>query len=130
MVAVQVMGNDAAVGFAASQGNFELNVFMPVIAYNFIQSARLLADAMDSFNKNCASGIKANRAVIAAHLRDSLMLVTALNPHIGYENAAAIAKRAHKTGMTLREAAIDLGLLTGAEFDKLVKPEKMVHPLN
>ena len=130
MVAVQVMGNDAAVGFAASQGNFELNVFMPVIAYNFLQSARLLGDVMDSFDRNCASGIKANRAVIAAHLRESLMLVTALNPHIGYENAAAIAKRAHATGMTLREAAVDLGLLTAAEFDKLVKPENMVHPLN
>ena len=117
-------------GFAASQGNFELNVFMPVIAYNFLQSARLLADVMVSFDRNCASGIRANRAVIDAHLRDSLMLVTALNPHIGYENAAAIAKRAHQTGMTLREAAIDLGMLTGAEFDRLVKPENMVHPLN
>ena len=130
MVAVQVMGNDAAVGFAASQGNFELNVFMPVIAYNLLQSARLLGDVMDSFDRNCASGIRADRAVIEAHLRDSLMLVTALNPHIGYENAAAIAKRAHKTGMTLREAAVDLGLLTAEEFDAWVKPENMVHPLN
>ena len=129
MVAVQVMGNDAAIGFAASQGNFELNVYMPVILYNFLQSARLLADAMDSFNKNCAVGIKANRAVIEAHLRDSLMLVTALNPHIGYENAAKIAKYAHKNGLTLREAAKALELVTEEEFDAWVKPENMVKPL-
>ena len=129
MVAVQVMGNDAAIGFAASQGNFELNVFMPVILYNFLQSARLLADAMDSFNKNCASGIKANRAVIEQHLNDSLMLVTALNPHIGYENAAKIAKYAHKNGLTLREAAKALQLVTEEEVDQWVKPENMVKPL-
>ena len=129
MVAVQVMGNDAAIGFAASQGNFELNVYMPVILYNFLQSARLLADAMDSFNKNCASGIKANRAVIAQHLNDSLMLVTALNPHIGYENAAKIAKYAHKNGLTLRAAAMELQLVTAEEFDAWVKPENMVKPL-
>ena len=129
MVAVQVMGNDAAIGFAASQGNFELNVYMPVILYNFLQTARLLADAMDSFNKNCAVGIKANRAVIEAHLRDSLMLVTALNPHIGYENAAKIAKYAHKNGLTLREAAKALELVTEEEFDAWVKPENMVKPL-
>ena len=129
MVAVQVMGNDAAIGFAASQGNFELNVYMPVILYNFLQSARLLADAMDSFNKNCASGIKANRAVIEQHLNDSLMLVTALNPHIGYENAAKIAKYAHKNGLTLREAAKALQLVTAEEFDAWVKPENMVKPL-
>ena len=129
MVAVQVMGNDAAIGFAASQGNFELNVYMPVILYNFLQSARLLADAMDSFNKNCASGIKANRAVIEQHLNDSLMLVTALNPHIGYENAAKIAKYAHKNGLTLREAAEALQLVTAEEFDAWVKPENMVKPL-
>ena len=129
MVAVQIMGNDAAIGFAASQGNFELNVYMPVILYNFLQSARLLADAMDSFNKNCAVGIKANRAVIEAHLRDSLMLVTALNPHIGYENAAKIAKYAHKNGLTLREAAKALALVTEEEFDAWVKPENMVKPL-
>ncbi len=128
MVAVQVMGNDAAIGFAASQGNFELNVFLPVILYNFLQSARLLADVMDSFNRNCASGIKANRSVIADHLRDSLMLVTALNPHIGYENSAKIAKYAHKTGMTLREAAVALDLVTPQQFDEWVRPEKMVHP--
>jgi len=129
MVAVQVMGNDAAIGFAASQGNFQLNVFMPVILYNFLQSARLLADAMDSFNRNCAAGIKANRSVIDAHLRDSLMLVTALNPHIGYENAAKIAKYAHKTGRTLREAASELGLVTEEDFDRWVRPENMVRPL-
>ena len=129
MVAVQVMGNDAAIGFAASQGNFELNVYMPVILYNFLQSARLLADAMDSFNKNCAAGIQANRTVIDQHLRDSLMLVTALNPHIGYENAAKIAKYAHKNGLTLREAAKALALVTEEEFDAWVKPENMVKPL-
>ena len=129
MVAVQVLGNDAAVGFAASQGNFQLNVFMPVCIYNFLQSARLLADVMDSFNRNCASGIRANRDVIAAHLNESLMLVTALNPHIGYENAAKIAKHAHRTGQTLKAAAVELGLLTAEEFDAWVKPENMVHPL-
>ncbi len=129
MVAVQVMGNDAAIGFAASQGNFELNVYMPVILYNFLQSARLLSDAMDSFNKNCAAGIQANRTVIDQHLRDSLMLVTALNPHIGYENAAKIAKYAHRNGLTLREAAKALALVTEEEFDAWVKPENMVKPL-
>ena len=126
---MQVMGNDAAIGFAASQGNFELNVYMPVILYNFLQSARLLADAMDSFNNNCASGIKANRSVIAQHLNDSLMLVTALNPHIGYENAAKIAKYAHKNGLTLRAAAMELQLVTAEEFDAWVRPENMVKPL-
>ena len=129
MVAVQVMGNDAAIGFAASQGNFQLNVFMPVMLHAFLQSARLLADAMESFNTHCAAGIRANRSVIAAHLRDSLMLVTALNPHIGYENAAKIAKYAHKTGLTLREAAAELGLVTEKEFDQWVRPENMVKPL-
>jgi fumarate hydratase class II len=129
MVAVQVMGNDAAIGFAASQGNFELNVYMPVILYNFLQSARLLADAMDSFNQNCAVGIRANRSVIEQHLRDSLMLVTALNPHIGYENAAKIAKYAHTNGLTLRAAAMELHLVTAEEFDAWVRPENMVKPL-
>ena len=128
MVAVQVMGNDAAIGFAASQGNFELNVFMPVILYNFLQSARLLADVMDSFNLNCVSGLRADREVIAAHLRDSLMLVTALNPHIGYESAARIAKHAHAEGLTLREAALQLGLVSAEDFDRWVRPENMVHP--
>jgi fumarate hydratase, class II len=129
MVAVQVMGNDAAIGFAASQGNFELNVFKPVIAYNFLQSVRLLADAAKSFNDHCATGIEPNRPRIKEHLDNSLMLVTALNRKIGYDNAAKIAKHAHKKGLTLRESAIDLGLLTGEEFDAEVKPEQMVGPL-
>jgi len=126
MVAVQVMGNDTAVGMAASQGNFELNVFMPVIAYNFLQSARLLGEAMLSFNANCAAGIKAKGEKMEENLARSLMLVTALNPIIGYENAARIAKKAYKEGLSLRQAAIDLGLLTGEEFDKAVRPENMV----
>jgi fumarate hydratase class II len=129
MVAVQVMGNDAAIGFAASQGNFELNVYKPVIAYNFLQSVRLLADAAKSFNDNCAIGIEPDRARINQHLNNSLMLVTALNRKIGYDNAAKIAKTAHKNGTTLREEAIALGLLTGEEFDAEVKPESMVGPL-
>jgi fumarate hydratase, class II len=129
MVAVQVMGNDAAIGFAASQGNFELNVFKPVIAYNFLQSVRLLADAAKSFNDHCAVGIEPDRARIKEHLDNSLMLVTALNRRIGYDNAARIAKHAHKKGTTLREAAIELGLLSGEEFDAEVKPEQMVGPL-
>jgi fumarate hydratase, class II len=129
MVVTQVMGNDAAIGFAASQGNFELNVFKPVIAYNFIQSARLLADAAKSFNDNCAIGIAPDRNKITEHLNNSLMLVTALNRKIGYDNAAKIAKTAHKNGTTLREEAINLGLLTGEEFDAEVRPEKMVGPL-
>jgi fumarate hydratase class II len=126
MVACQVMGNDAAIGFAASQGNFELNVFKPVIIYNFLHSVRLLADAMRSFNEHCAVGIEPNDATIRRNLEQSLMLVTALNPHIGYENAAKIAKKAHKEGTTLREAAIASGLLTGEQFDTYVRPEKMV----
>ena len=126
MVAVQVMGNDTAVGLAASQGNFELNVFLPVIAYNFLQSARLLAEAMVSFNKNCLAGLRADREKMAENLARSLMLVTALNPIIGYENAAKIAQKAHREGMTLRQAAVELGLLTAGEFDKAVRPEDMV----
>ena len=126
MVAVQVMGNDATIGFAASQGNFELNVFLPVIAYNFLQSARLLADAMISFNKNCAVGIKPNMERIEENLNKSLMLVTALNPHIGYEKAAEIAKLAHKEKTTLKEATLKLGYLTEEEFDEIVDPRKMV----
>ncbi|GMK39549.1 fumarate hydratase class II [Paenibacillus sp. CCS19] len=126
MVACQVMGNDAAIGFAASQGNFELNVFKPVIIYNYLHSVRLLADAMRSFNEHCAVGIEPNEATITRNLEQSLMLVTALNPHIGYENAAKIAKKAHKEGTTLREAAIASGLLTGEQFDTYVRPEKMV----
>ena len=128
MVAVQVMGNDTAIGFAASQGNFQLNVFLPVTIYNFLQSARLLADVMDSFEANCVRGIRPNYDAIQAHLDASLMLVTALNPHIGYENAARIAKHAHATGQTLKAAAVELGLLTAEEFDAWVRPENMVHP--
>jgi fumarate hydratase class II len=128
MVAVQVMGNDAAIGFAASQGNFELNVFKPVIAYNFLQSVRLLADSARSFNDNCAIGIEPDRKRIGEHLNNSLMLVTALNRKIGYDNAAKIAKTAHKNGTTLREEAINLKLLSGEEFDAEVKPEQMVGP--
>ncbi len=128
MVACQVMGNDATIGFAASQGNFELNVFKPVIAYNFLQSVRLLADSIVSFNDNAAVGIKANEEKINHFLNDSLMLVTALNPYIGYENAAKIAKTAHANGTTLREEAVNLGLLTEEEFDKYVKPEEMIAP--
>ena len=126
MVAVQVMGNDAAVGFAASQGNFELNVFLPVIAYNFLQSARLLADAMDSFNRNCLEGLKADRRRMAEYLERSLMLVTCLTPRVGYERAAEAAKLAHREGLTLREAVLRLGLLSPEEYDQVVVPEKMV----
>ncbi len=129
MLAVQVMGNDAAIGIAASQGNFELNVFKPVIAYNFLQSVRLLADGAKSFNDHCAVGIEPDRARIKQLMDQSLMLVTALNRKIGYDNAAKIAKNAHKKGTTLRESAIELGLLTGEEFDAEVKPEQMVGPL-
>ena len=129
MVVTQVMGNDAAIGFAASQGNFELNVFKPVIAYNFLQSVRLLADAAKSFNDNCAVGIEPDTKRIKQLVDQSLMLVTALNRKIGYDNAAKIAKTAHKNGTTLREEAINLGLLTGEEFDAEVKPEQMVGPL-
>ncbi len=128
MVACQVMGNDTTIGIAASQGNFELNVFKPVIAYNFLQSVRLMADSIVSFNDNAAVGIEPNREKIAHYLHNSLMLVTALNPHIGYENAAKIAKTAHKNGTTLKEEAINLGLLTEEEFDKFVKPEDMIAP--
>jgi fumarate hydratase class II len=128
MVACQVMGNDATIGFAASQGNFELNVFKPVIIYNFLQSARLLADAMNSFNDNCAVGIEPNIPVLERNMKNSLMLVTALNPHIGYENAATIAKLAHKEGITLKEAALKTGLLTEEQFDQIVRPEEMIYP--
>ncbi|WP_372633196.1 class II fumarate hydratase [Cohnella sp.] len=128
MVVAQVLGNDVTVGFAASQGNFELNVFKPVIIFNFLQSARLLADAIHSWNDNCAVGIEANIPVIQAHLERSLMLVTALNPHIGYENAASIAKTAHAEGLTLKEAALRSGLLTEQQFDEIVRPEHMIHP--
>lgn len=126
MVAVQVMANDVAVGLAASQGNFELNVFMPVCAYNFLQSTRILSDAIISFNSNCAVGIKANREKMSANLHNSLMLVTALNPYIGYDNAAKTAKKAFKDNISLKEACVELGFLTAEEFDKVFHPEEMV----
>ena len=126
MVAVQVMGNDVAVGMAASQGNFELNVFMPVAAYNFLQSARLLAEAIVSFNVNCAVGITANREKMYHNLHNSLMLVTALNPYIGYENAAKTAKKAFKDNISLKEACVELGFLTAEKFDEVFHPEQMV----
>lgn len=126
MVAAQVMGNDVAISIGGSLGHFELNVFKPLIAANFLQSARLIGDACVSFNDNCAIGIEPNMAMIQRHLENSLMLVTSLNPYIGYENAAAIAKKAHKEGTSLREAAIALNLLTSAQFDEWVKPEDMI----
>lgn len=126
MVAVQVMGNDVAVGMAASQGNFELNVFMPVCAYNFLQSARLLSEAIVSFDRNCVSGIKANREKMRSNLHDSLMLVTALNPYIGYERAAQVAKKAYAENLSLKEACLGLGFMTEEEFDRVFKPEQMV----
>ena len=129
MVCVQVAGNDAAIGFAGSQGNFELNVYKPVMAYNLLQSIRLLGDACQSFNDHCAVGIEPNRETIDEKLHRSLMLVTALNPKIGYDNAAKVAKFAYKNNKTLREAAIELGLLTGEEFDAAIRPEDMVGPL-
>lgn len=128
MVAVQVMGNHTTVSVGASQGNFELNVFKPVIAYNILQSIKLLSDTMLAFNDKCAVGIKPNKKNIEKYLNDSLMLVTALNPYIGYENAALIAKTAHKNGTTLKEEAIKLKLLSEEEFDKYVKPEEMTYP--
>lgn len=126
MVAVQVMGNDVAVGMAASQGNFELNVFMPVCAYNFLQSARLLAESILSFNDRCAVGIRANREKMHHNLHNSLMLVTALNPYIGYENAAKTAKKAYKENISLKEACVALGFLTEAQFDEVFHPEQMI----
>lgn len=126
MVAVQVMGNDVAVGVAASQGNFELNVFMPVTMYNFLQSARLLAEAIVSFNVNCAVGITANKDKMYHNLHNSLMLVTALNPYIGYENAAKTAKKAFKDNISLKEACVELGFLTAEKFDEVFHPEQMV----
>jgi fumarate hydratase, class II len=126
MVAVQVMGNDVAVGMAASQGNFELNVFMPVAAYNFLQSARLLAEAIVSFTDKCVVGIKANKEKMNHNLYNSLMLVTALNPYIGYENAAKTAKKAYKDNISLKEACVQLGFLTAEKFDEVFHPEQMV----
>ena len=129
MVCTQVMGNDATIGIAGSQGNFELNVYKPVMAYNLLQSIRLLGDTCQSFNDNCAVGIEPNLETIDDKLHRSLMLVTALNPLIGYDNAAKVAKHAYKTNTTLREAAVELGLLTGEQFDDAINPEDMVGPL-
>lgn len=126
MVAVQVMGNDAAIGFAASQGNFELNVFMPVTIYNFMQSVRLLSEVMISFNKNCVSGITANKEKMNSNLHNSLMLVTALNPYIGYENSAKTAKYAYQNNISLKEACVKLGFLTEEKFDEVFHPEQMI----
>ena len=126
MVAVQVLGNDAAIGFAASQGNFELNVFMPVLIYNFLQSARLLAESMLSFHDHCICGIQANREKMHQNLHSSLMLVTALNPHIGYENAARVAKKAYKENTSLKQACVALGYLTAERFDEVFHPEQMI----
>ncbi len=128
MVAVQVMANDVAVTMGASQGNFELNVFMPVIAYNFLQSAKLLADGIISFEKNCVTGIKANKEKMVHNLHNSLMLVTALNPYIGYENAAKTAKTAYKENISLKQACVKLGFLTEEKFDEVFKPEQMAYP--
>jgi len=128
MVAVQVMGNDAAIGFAGSQGNFELNVFKPVMIFNYLHSVELLADACNSFVEHCVNGIQANREQIDHYVRNSLMLVTALAPKIGYDQAAQVAKAAHKAHISLREAALNLGYVTPEEFDTLVRPEDMTHP--
>jgi fumarate hydratase class II len=128
MVAVQVFGNDLATSFGGSQGNFELNVYKPVMIHNFLHSVRLLHDATGSFVEFCISGIELNRSQIDEHLKHSLMLVTALNPHIGYDKAAQVAKNAHKKKISLRESAIELGYLTGDQFDAMVIPEEMTHP--
>lgn len=128
MVVSQIFGNDTTIGFAASQGNFQLNVFMPVIIHNFIQSVELLSDSINSFNYNCCVGITPNKTRIENNLSNTLMLVTALNPHIGYDNAAKIAKKAHQEGSTLKEAAMELGILSQEKFDSIVKPENMISP--
>ena len=128
MVCSQVMGNDVTISIAGASGNFELNVYKPVILYNFFTSVRLLADAMDGFNDHCAQGIQPNHGRIKELLQKSLMLVTALNPHIGYDKSAEIAKRAHKHGTTLKQAAMELGYVSSDNFDKWVKPEEMCNP--
>lgn len=128
MVCAQVMGNDVAVNFGGAMGNFELNVFKPVIIYNVLQSTRLIADACESFTEHCVAGIEANTLAIQKHLENSLMLVTALNPHIGYDNAAKVAKKAHKENKTLKEVVVELGLLTAEQFDAYVRPEDMIKP--
>jgi fumarate hydratase class II len=129
MVCAQVMGNDVAVGVGGATGHFELNVFKPLIVFNVLNSVRLLADACESFTDNCVIGIEANTQQIKRHLDNSLMLVTALNPHIGYDKAAQIAKTAHKNGTTLKEEAVKLGHLTAEQFDQFVRPETMIGPL-
>ena len=129
MLCCQVMGNDVAINMGGASGNFELNVFRPMVIHNFLQSVRLLADGMESFNKHCAVGIEPNRERINQLLNESLMLVTALNPHIGYENAAKVAKTAFRENLTLKEAAVKLGMLSGEKFDEIVRPEKMVSPI-
>jgi len=128
MVCAQVFGNDVAINFGGAGGNFELNVFKPMIIYNVLQSIRLLSDASESFTEHCVAGLEANRQTIERHLASSLMLVTALNPHIGYDNAAKVAKKAFAENLTLKEAAVSLGLLTAEKFDELVRPEKMIGP--
>jgi len=128
MVCVQVMGNDTTIAFAGASGNFELNVFKPVIIYNLLQSIRLIADACASFTEHCVVGIEANEERIQSHLNGSLMLVTALNPHIGYDKAAKVAKKAHAEHITLKQAAVALGFLSPEDFDKLVRPEEMLGP--
>ena len=128
MLCAQVMGNDVAINLGGAMGNFELNVFKPLIIHNFLQSVRLLADGCKSFREHCAEGIEPNTPRIEENLRRSLMLVTALNPHIGYDKAAKIAKTAHKEGTTLKEAALKLGFLTSEQFDQWVRPEQMVGP--
>ena len=128
MLCCQVFGNDVAINIGGASGNFELNVFKPMIVHNFLQSVRLLADGMASFEEHCARGIEANRERISDLMERSLMLVTALAPHIGYDKAAAIAKHAHKKGSTLKEAALELGHVSDADFDRWVKPEEMISP--
>jgi fumarate hydratase class II len=128
MVCVQVMGNDTAIAIAGSQGNFELNVFKPLIIHNFLHSVRLLSDASRMFTEYCVVGIEPNRAQIERFVRNSLMLVTALNPKIGYDKAAKVAKKAYQEDMSLREACVSLGFLTGEEFDAIVRPDQMVGP--
>jgi len=128
MVAAQVMGNDVAIGIAGANGHFELNVFKPVMIHNLLESVGLLADACDSFTQHCVIGIEPNRDVIARHVSNSLMLVTALNPIIGYDNAAQVAKLAYAQNLSLKEAALRLGLLSGEDFDRQVRPDRMVRP--
>lgn len=130
MVAAQVMGNNVAVTVAGSNGHFELNVFKPVIIHNVLQSIRLLGDSARSFTDNCVTGITANKERIKQLVGDSLMLVTALNPHVGYDNAAKIAKKAHAEGKSLKQAAVELGILKAEDFDRLIKPEEMTRPMD